>query len=84
MAVKKYSEGISHDVIHVESGMRILRLSDVIYRTGLARSTIYKLMKTHDFPQAVPLMVRTVGWIEAEVDDWIMSKIRLREGGGGC
>lgn len=59
--------------------MRILRLSEVIYRTGLARSTIYKLMKAREFPQAVPLMVRTVGWIESEIDDWITSKVRLRE-----
>lgn len=58
--------------------MRILRLTEVIHRTGLARSTIYKLMKAHEFPQAVPLMVRTVGWIESEVDDWIASKVRLR------
>lgn len=59
--------------------MRILRLSEVIYRTGLARSTIYKLMKDQEFPQAVPLMVRAVGWIESEVDDWIVSKVRLRK-----
>lgn len=80
MAVKKYSDGISHDAIHVESAMRILRLSEVIYRTGLARSTIYKLMKAKEFPQAVPLMVRTVGWIETEVNDWIKSKIEMRDG----
>ncbi|MCT5252112.1 AlpA family transcriptional regulator [Pseudomonas aeruginosa] len=59
--------------------MRIIRLREVISATGLARSTIYKLMGTNEFPQSVLLVGRSVGWVESEVQAWIQSKIVLRD-----
>nr|WP_082146556.1 AlpA family transcriptional regulator [Marinobacter subterrani] len=53
--------------------MTILRLSQVIHVTSLARSTIYKLMSSGLFPKPISLSERTVGWVEAEVDQWIDS-----------
>ncbi|WP_305777617.1 helix-turn-helix transcriptional regulator [Pseudomonas indica] len=46
--------------------------------TGLARSTIYKLIGSGMFPQSVPLTGRSVGWIENEVTAWIQSRIEAR------
>lgn len=59
--------------------MRIIRLREVISATGLGRSTIYKLMGTHEFPQTVPLVGRSVGWVESEIQEWIQAKIVLRD-----
>ncbi|WP_236201226.1 AlpA family transcriptional regulator [Pseudomonas pseudonitroreducens] len=59
--------------------MRIIRLREVISATGLARSTIYKLMGANEFPQSVPLVGRSVGWVESEIQAWIQSKIVLRD-----
>jgi prophage regulatory protein len=59
--------------------MRILRLKDVIDKTGLARSTIYKYTDAGTFPKPVPLGGRSVGWVESEVHDWIVSKIENRD-----
>ena len=54
-----------------ESGLnvptRILRLSEVRARTGLARSTIYLCITQGSFPKPISLGERAVGWIEAEV-----------------
>jgi len=59
--------------------MRVLRLGAVIQVTGLARSTIYKLISTGDFPPPVPLTGRSVGWIESEVSAWIRTRVALRD-----
>jgi len=55
--------------------MRILRLKEVIHLTGLSKSTIYDRMQTGDFPKAVPLGGRIVGWSDEEINGWIQSKI---------
>ncbi|MBQ0726997.1 MAG: AlpA family transcriptional regulator [Thalassolituus oleivorans] len=60
--------------------MRILRLPEVIAKTGLGRSTIYKLISEDLFPKSVPLMPRVVGWIESEVEEWILERIAERDG----
>ena len=53
----------------------ILRLSTVTSRTGLARSTIYLRVAEGTFPKPIPLGGRAVGWIEAEVEDWLNEQI---------
>ncbi len=59
--------------------MKVLRLNAVVLTTGLARSTIYKLIGSGEFPQPVPLTGRRVGWIESEIHEWIKGRIALRE-----
>lgn len=59
--------------------MRIIRLKDVIDSTGLARSTIYKYITEDVFPKPVSLGERSVGWVEGEVQDWILARIEDRD-----
>ena len=61
--------------------MRVLRIDAVVLTTGLARSTIYKLIGSGEFPRPVPLSGRCVGWIDSEVAAWIQLKIEARERG---
>ena len=58
----------------------LLRLRQVKARTGLSRSTIYLKIKTGEFPAQVSLGPRAVGWLEAEVDRWIASRIEHSRG----
>ncbi len=53
----------------------ILRLPTVKGRTGLSRSTIYLRISKGSFPRPISLGGRAVGWIEAEVDDWLNCQI---------
>lgn len=53
----------------------ILRLVVVLARTGLARSTLYSLIATGDFPRQVKLSKRAVGWRESDVNHWLSSRI---------
>ena len=59
--------------------MRIVRLKEVIDVTGLAKSTIYKFIGDGRFPKPVSLGDRCVGWVEGEVTDWILAKIKDRD-----
>ena len=58
--------------------MRLIRLREVMRMTGLARSTIYKVMKEGTFPSSVPLQSRAVAWVESEVQEWIGARLRAR------
>ncbi|ASA28997.1 AlpA family transcriptional regulator [Pseudomonas aeruginosa] len=67
--------------------MRIMRLKEVIDTTGLARSTIYKYIADGIFPKPVNLApagidvpsTRAVGWLQGEVEDWILARIEERD-----
>jgi prophage regulatory protein len=49
----------------------ILRLPAVKSLTGLSRSSIYAKVRAGEFPQPVSIGVRSIGWIESEVQQWI-------------
>lgn len=59
--------------------MRVIRLKEVIDTTGLARSTIYKLISEREFPKPISLGDRCVGWVEGEVHAWILDRIKERD-----
>lgn len=58
--------------------MRIIRLDKVLGKTGLSRSTVYERMNVGTFPKQVKLGARAVGWLESEVDAWLISCIENR------
>lgn len=55
---------------------RIIRLREVIGKTGLSKSSVYRLANdpNSDFPAAVRLSQAAVGWRESEVNAWIQSR----------
>lgn len=59
---------------------RLLRLPDVIARTGLSRATIYLFMSRDDFPKSIKIGRRASAWVESEIDDWIESRIAASRG----
>jgi prophage regulatory protein len=58
---------------------KLLRLRAVQDWTGLSRSMIYALMQSGDFPKNIPLGSRAVGWLEADIQAWIESRISLKQ-----
>ncbi|MBN4075471.1 MAG: AlpA family transcriptional regulator [SAR86 cluster bacterium] len=54
---------------------KILRLKDVIERTGLSRSTIYLQIAQRRFPRQLHLTgARSIGWHEDSITQWIESR----------
>ena len=56
-----------------------LRIKQVQDQTGLARSTIYKLMSEDDFPQPVKITPKSSAWVASEVEDWKQARIDDRK-----
>jgi prophage regulatory protein len=50
---------------------RILRLPEVMHRTGLSRATLYRRIASGDFPPGRKLSINCVGCLEADIDNWI-------------
>ncbi|WP_341887054.1 AlpA family transcriptional regulator [Variovorax sp. YR752] len=69
-------------VSHGDGTIRILRLPAVINRVGLCRSSIYNRQRAGDFPPAVKLGPRAVGFVEDEIDAWLQAACGRREGAG--
>jgi prophage regulatory protein len=55
----------------------LLRRNDVEARTGLARATIYNMVRLGKFPAPIPLTEsgRAVGWLESDVDAYLQNRI---------
>ena len=60
----------------IQSAPTILRRKQVEARTGLSRSTIYDRIKAGTFPAPISLGEKAVGWIESEVDAWLVARIQ--------
>ena len=56
---------------------RLIRLKEVQHRVGLGRSTIYKRMNEGRFPKSRSLGLKCVVWVEAEIDEWVISVSNL-------
>jgi prophage regulatory protein len=55
---------------------RILREHEVLNRTGLSRSTRWRLIQRKEFPTPVNLSDHAIGWKESDIEAWIEARIR--------
>lgn len=60
--------------------MRVIRLNEVKNKVGLSRSTIYRRIANGEFPKPILLGGRASGWIEDEIDEWLMRCINESRG----
>ncbi len=61
-----------------------LRLEMVRSRTGLSRSSIYRLMAGGRFPRPVTLGLNVRAWLEGEIDAWINARVSERDQPHNC
>ena len=68
----------------------IIRLKQLIAKTGLSRSTIYAKLNPDSpqydptFPKPINLSTRSMGFLEREAEAWIASKIEARDQAKGA
>lgn len=55
---------------------RLLRREEVETRCGLARSTIYRLMRDGTFPEPMQVGPRAVRWPQSEIENWLSERPR--------
>lgn len=61
------------------SNQRLLRIGATSQKSGKSRSGIYEGVLAGTFPAPVKIGVRSVAWLEAEVDAWIEARIAERD-----
>lgn len=61
-------------------GGRVLRLPALMTKVTLKRDSIYRGGREGWFPRPIKLGPRASGWLEDEVDDWLDSRRRERDG----
>lgn len=60
--------------------VKILRLPGVVQKTGIAKSTIYDWVNPKSprydstFPKQRRLGQQSVGWLESELDEWLLQR----------
>lgn len=77
--VKKYCPRKGYVLItNRRNSMRLIKLKEVMAKTSLGHSSIYKFISEGTFPKQVSLGAKSVAWVESEVDDWIEEKVKGR------
>ncbi len=66
--------------IAADRPLRLLRLPEVVKRTGRSRSAIYRDAAEGTFPKPVRASARAVAWVEGEVEAWIAQRIAASRG----
>jgi prophage regulatory protein len=61
----------------------ILRLPAVKTTTGLSRSTIYLRVAQGTFPKPISLGGRAVGWLDAEIQAWLQTRVEASRPAAG-
>ena len=61
--------------MNTNTNTNILRLPDVMARTGLSRSSIYAYIRRGLFPKPIELGPRARGWVEGGIEEWIIERI---------
>jgi prophage regulatory protein len=56
---------------------KFIRLPEVKNKTGLSRSSIYLRMSNGEFPHSISLGIysRAIGWLEADIEQWLDERI---------
>ena len=77
----------------IQSALTILRRKQVEARTGLSRSSIYARLRQNPkrpgdydptFPRPISVGAKAVGWIESELDAWLIAQFqKSRKADGG-
>ncbi|MGL5948863.1 MAG: helix-turn-helix transcriptional regulator [Aeromonas sp.] len=57
---------------------RLIRVREVLARTGLSKSTLYRLLDSGAFPRRVSLGGRSIAFLEGEIDNWIAQCLAAR------
>lgn len=60
----------------------VLRMPALKARIGLGKTEIYNLVRDGELPAPIKLGPRASGWLESEIDAWILSRPRKENVGG--
>ncbi|MFK3660885.1 helix-turn-helix transcriptional regulator [Scandinavium sp. NPDC088450] len=59
--------------------VRLIKMPEVMHRTGKGNAWIYKLISQGRFSRPVKVGSRAIAFVESEVYDWISQRIEERD-----
>jgi prophage regulatory protein len=62
------------EVAEMDVKLKLIRIDELVERTGLSRTTIWRLTRAAQFPAPLKLSKQRRSWIEAEVAEWLRMK----------
>jgi len=63
----------------IKQPIRLLRLPEILRRAPYSEAHIWRLERAGKFPRRPHLGANRVVWVEAEIDDWVSSKVKERD-----
>lgn len=57
------------------SNIRLIRMPEVLSKTGFKKSWIYLLISNNSFPKPIKMGARAIAFVEAEIDEWVEDRI---------
>lgn len=64
-------KGITMDIPKI----RLIRIQEMMDKVGIAKSTVWYMVKEGKFPKPKKLSPRVTVWVEAEIDEFIKNII---------
>ena len=61
--------------------LKILTANAAAEKAGVSRRQLYYLVEQQKFPHQIQISDRRVGWLESEVDRWVIEKVQARDRG---
>lgn len=58
-----------------KSNIRLIRMPEVLSKTGFKKSWIYLLISNDSFPKPIKMGARAIAFVEAEIDQWVEDRI---------
>jgi prophage regulatory protein len=64
------------------AGLTVIRHADVCKKLGISAASLFDMISRGDFPKPFPIIPqgRSVGWLESEVDAWIVDRRMIMQG----
>lgn len=78
LAPRSLNPSAPRSLVAHQKPTRVLRMKGMPERCGLSRSALYQKIKEGSFPRGFALSARAVGWLESDVEDWILKQFGSR------
>jgi prophage regulatory protein len=60
---------------------QILKISDLVKKSNLSKSSIYRLSAQGKFPPIIKLGARSSGVLESDYDEWVQERVEASRNG---
>lgn len=67
--------------VPLSAEVRLVRLPEVLRRTGISKSEAYRRISLGTFPRPLKLGIHASAFVEAEIAGWIAARIKERDSG---